>query len=67
MRFTQMIPGQDLGVRLQGLLSWLGNYAHMSYAKQQELLWELGAIEISRGTLVATNERTSTTSEYQQC
>lgn len=53
----EMIPGQDLGVRLQGLLAWLGNYAHLSYAKQQELLWELGEIEIGRGTLVATNER----------
>lgn len=53
----EIIPGQDLGVRLQGLLSWLGNYAHLSYKKQQELLWELGEIEISTGTLVATNER----------
>jgi transposase len=54
---AEIIPGQDLGVRLQGLLSWLGNYAHMTYEKQQELLWELGEIEISTGTLVATNER----------
>lgn len=54
---AEIIPGQDLGVRLQGLLSWLGNYAHLSYKKQQELLWELGEIEISTGTLVATNER----------
>jgi len=53
----QVIPGQDLGVRLQGLLAWLGNYAHLSYEKQQELLWELGKIEISTGTLVSTNER----------
>jgi transposase len=53
----EMIRGQDLGVKLQGLLAWLGNYAHLSYEKQQELLWELGEIEISTGTLVATNER----------
>jgi transposase len=25
---------QDLGVRLQGLLGWLGNYGHVPYAKQ---------------------------------
>jgi transposase len=54
---SQMIPGQDLGIRLQGLLTWLGNYAHLSYEKQQELLWELGEIEIGTGTLVATNQR----------
>ena len=23
---NQMIPGQDLGIKLQGLLGWLGNY-----------------------------------------
>lgn len=32
----EVIPGQDLGIRLQGLLSWLGNYAHLSYGKQQD-------------------------------
>jgi transposase len=36
-----MIPGQDLGVKLQGLLGWLGNYAHLPYEKQQELLIDL--------------------------
>ena len=54
-----MIPGQDLGVRLQGLLGWLGNYGHLPYEKQQELLWELGRIKIGAGTLVATNQRIS--------
>ncbi len=53
----QMIPGQDLGVGLQALLGWLGNYAHMPYAKMRELLFELGGIDIGEGTLVATNER----------
>lgn len=52
-----MIPGQDLGVRLQALLGWLGNYAHMPYTKMRELLFELGGIDIGEGTLVATNER----------
>lgn len=52
-----IIPGQDLGVRLQGLIGWLGNYAHIPYAKIRELLFELGQIDIGEGTLVATNER----------
>ncbi len=52
-----MIPGQDLGVRLQAFLGWLGNYGHLPYEKQQELLWELGKIEIGVGTLVTTNQR----------
>jgi transposase len=51
------LPGQDLGFKLQGFLCWLGNYGHLSYQKQQELLWELGEIEISQGTLVTVNER----------
>ena len=53
------IGGQDLGVRLQGLLGWLGNYGHLPYAKQQELLWELGRIKVGLGTLVANNKRIS--------
>lgn len=53
----QMIPRQDLGVRLQALIGWLGNYGHMPYAKIRELLLELGQIDIGEGTLVATNER----------
>jgi transposase len=53
----EIIPGQDLGVRLQALISWLGNYAHVPYAKIRELLFELGQIDIGEGTLVATNER----------
>ena len=28
------------------LLVWLGNYGHLSYEKQQELVWELGEINI---------------------
>lgn len=57
---SQIIPGQDLGIKLQGLLGWLGNYGHIPYQKQQELLWELGRIEIGLGTLVASNRRVST-------
>lgn len=50
-----MIPGQDLGVRLQAFLGWMGNYGHLPYEKQQEMLWELGQMEIGVGTLVATS------------
>ncbi|MBW4632678.1 MAG: hypothetical protein KME30_12510 [Iphinoe sp. HA4291-MV1] len=53
----EIIPGQDLGVRLQALIGWLGNYAHVPYAKIHELLFELGQIDVGEGTLVATNER----------
>ena len=56
---NQIIPGQDLGIKLQGLLGWLGNYGHLPYKKQQELLWELGTIEVGVGTLVTTNQRVS--------
>ncbi|MFB2769049.1 IS66 family transposase [Pelatocladus sp. BLCC-F211] len=52
-----IIPGQDLGLRLQALIGWLGNYAHMPYAKIRELIQELGQIDIGEGTLVATNQR----------
>ena len=52
-----IVPGQDLGVSLQALLVWLGNYGHLPYEKQQELLWELGDIDIGVGTLQATNTR----------
>lgn len=52
-----IIPGQDLNIDLQGLLVWLGNYGHMSYEKQQELIEELGGITIGTGTLSATNQR----------
>lgn len=52
-----IVPGQDLGVSLQALLVWLGNYGHLPYKKQQELLRELGNIDIGVGTLQATNTR----------
>ena len=51
----EMIPGQDLGVRLQAFLGWMGNYGHLPYEKQQEMLWELGLLDIGVGTLVTTN------------
>lgn len=47
----EIVPGQDLSVGLQSLLVWLGNYGHLSYEKQQELLRELGGIEVGVGTL----------------
>jgi hypothetical protein len=52
-----IVPGQDLSINLQALLVWLGNYGHISYEKQQELLREIGGIEIGIGTLQATNAR----------
>ena len=55
----EVLGGQSLGVGLQSLLVWLGNYAHMSYEKQQEFLVELGDITVGVGTLQSTNERTS--------
>ncbi len=58
-----IVPGQDLSVSLQALLVWLGNYGHMSYAKLQKLLWELGEIEIGVGTLQKTNQRVATAVE----
>jgi transposase len=58
-----IVPGQDLSIELQALLVWLGNYGHMSYAKQQELLWELGGIEVGVGTLTQTNQRVASAVE----
>lgn len=52
-----IVPGQDLGVSLQAWLVWLGNYGHLSYEKQQELLREMGGIDIGAGTLQTTNQR----------
>lgn len=52
-----IVPGQDLGVSLQAWLVWLGNYGHLSYEKQQELLREMGDIDIGAGTLQTTNQR----------
>lgn len=43
----EIIPGQDLGIKLQSFLGWVNNYAHMPYEKQQEMLWELGQIDIA--------------------
>ncbi len=60
---NEIIPGQDLGVRLQAFLGWLGNYGHLPYEKQQELLWELAQIQIGVGTLVTTNQRVNTAIE----
>ena len=54
---SDIVPGQDIGIKLQAFLGWINNYGHLPYEKQQELLWELGQIEIGVGTLVKTNER----------
>ncbi|MHC5718597.1 MAG: DUF6444 domain-containing protein [Nostoc sp.] len=35
-----IVPGQDIGIRLQAFLGWINNYGHLPYEKQQELLWE---------------------------
>jgi transposase len=55
----EVVGEQSLGARLQTFLVWLGNYGHLSYEKQQELLLELGQIAVGTGTLQATNERLS--------
>ena len=52
-----IVPGQDLNINLQALLVWLGNYGHLPYEKQQELVWELSGIKIGTGTLQKTNQR----------
>lgn len=56
---AEVVGRQSLGARLQSLLVWLGNYGHLSYEKQQELLVELGQIAVGTGTLQATNARAS--------
>jgi len=33
------------------------NYGHLSYEKQQELLKEIGGIDVGVGTMQATNQR----------
>ena len=53
-----VVPGQDLSIGLQALLTWFGNHGHLSYEKQQEWLREFG-LEIGVGTLQATNHRVS--------
>lgn len=58
-RPASVVGEQSLGIRLQALLVWLGNYGHLSYEKQQELLQELGQINVGTGTLQATNARMS--------
>jgi transposase len=52
-----VVAGQSLGVSLQALLVWLGNYGHLSYEKQQEFLSELGDIAVGTGTLHSTQAR----------
>ena len=41
---ADVIAGQDLGVSLQAMLTWLGVYGHLSYEKQQEWLLEMGGM-----------------------
>ena len=48
----EIVLGQDIGIRLQAFLGWINvclNYGHLPYEKQQQLLWELGQIEIGVG------------------
>ena len=53
----EIVAGQDIAIRLQAFLGGINNYGQIYEEKQQELLWELGEIEIGMETLVATNER----------
>lgn len=53
----EVIGEQDLEASLQGMLVWLGTYAHMSYEKQQEWLGQMGLEEMGIGTLAATTAR----------
>jgi transposase len=54
---SEVIGEQDLEASLQGMLAWLGTYAHMSYEKQQEWLVQMGVEGVGTGTLAATTER----------
>jgi transposase len=54
---AEVIAEQDLEASLQGLLVWLGTYAHLSYEKQQEWLVQMGLEEIGIATLAATTQR----------
>jgi transposase len=54
---SEVIGEQDLEASVQGMLAWLGTYAHMSYEKQQEWLVQMGVEGIGIGTLAATTER----------
>jgi transposase len=54
---SEVIGEQDLEASLQGMLAWLGTYAHMSYEKQQEWLVQMGVEGMGIGTLAATTER----------
>ncbi|WP_159783538.1 IS66 family transposase [Sodalinema gerasimenkoae] len=53
----RMIPGQDLGDRLQGILAWIGHYGNLSYGKQQEWFEEFTQIRVGIRTLEATSRR----------
>ncbi len=35
---SDIVPGQDIGIKLQAFLGWVNNYGHLPYEKQQELL-----------------------------
>lgn len=39
---NEIIPGQDLGVRLQAFLGWIGNYGHLPYEKQSSFVVGVG-------------------------
>ena len=39
----EIVPGQDLGVRLQAFLGWMGNYAHLPYEKQSSFVVGTGS------------------------
>jgi transposase len=29
----EIVPGQDIGIRLQAFLGWINNYGHLAYEK----------------------------------
>jgi len=51
-----IVPGQDLGVSLQALLVWLGNYGHLPYENSKNYCGTRRH-QHQVGTLQATNTR----------
>jgi len=41
---AEIVAGQDIGIRRSAFLGWLNNYGHLSYEKEQELLWDASVL-----------------------
>ncbi len=55
---SSLVPGQDLGVGLQALLVWLGNYGHLPYEQTSRTSARTGArLTSAWDTTQATNAR----------